>query len=151
MIFGSTASPLTKINTENMHNFPKGSYMKKGKDFRRVIEELGEIRFPSCTWDLIDKIEVRKKYVNWCGETSTVEELNAKGWLPCTAEEAGMPAEKWKPNNGDRYWLIDSIGKIDSLLWDGSEFDIWKVKTDNCFRTKEEAEAKLAEIMARGE
>lgn len=54
---------------------------------------------------------------------------------------------RWKPNKNDIYYYISSVGWfITSDTWDNWTYDIEHYAMGNCFKTKEEAEAKLEEI-----
>lgn len=51
------------------------------------------------------------------------------------------------PKIGDYCWFINSTGRIYIEENEGDYKDKYRIKTNNCFRTKEEAEARLKEIM----
>ena len=56
----------------------------------------------------------------------------------------------WKPKNGEKYWYYSTyFDNTSSCIWtDGvSDLILWKV--GNCFKTREEAEAKGKEIMEK--
>lgn len=56
--------------------------------------------------------------------------------------------ESWKPERGETYYWIDSIGNIGSYEWCGDSTDRGHYKRGNCFKTKEKAEAVSAKISA---
>ena len=51
---------------------------------------------------------------------------------------------KWKPKEGERYWVIDKTMDNDfGIRW---YFWMQGINLSNCFRTKKEAQQKLREI-----
>ena len=61
----------------------------------------------------------------------------------------------WIPKEVDNYYYIYNINGFNNKLtigkdcWDGNKIDIYRFKSGNCFRTREEAEEKYKEIMSR--
>ena len=55
-------------------------------------------------------------------------------------ENKGKP---WKPEKGEYYWFVGSWGDVSCDDWRGSSEDIFYLKSNNVFKTKGEAEAKL--------
>lgn len=59
------------------------------------------------------------------------------------------------PKYGDEYWYIDTAGRFDKSTWkdskykDDDEIDDFRMKSNNVFKTKVEAQAKLKEIMEK--
>ena len=54
----------------------------------------------------------------------------------------------WKPKKDERYWWYSYAGRAAcSTNWKGSYSDLTDWKVGNCFKTKEEAEAKENEIL----
>lgn len=79
-----------------------------------------------------------------------IQELNdqlaaeGKRWNPDTMQIEKL---RWKPNKNDIYYYISSVGWfITSETWDNWTYDIEHYEMGNCFKTKEEAEAKLEQI-----
>ncbi len=56
--------------------------------------------------------------------------------------------ESW-PKEGDRYWIIDDEGAAKWSSWCGGEYGVeeFRKKTNNIYRTKEEAQAALDKIL----
>lgn len=55
---------------------------------------------------------------------------------------------KWKPKNGDKFYMVTSFGKTDLYIYDeNNQFKKSVVEIGNCFRTKEEAEKKAKEYL----
>lgn len=55
---------------------------------------------------------------------------------------------KWKPQNGDKFYMVTSFGKTDIYIYNkDNEFQRAVVEIGNCFRTKEEAEKKAKEYL----
>lgn len=56
---------------------------------------------------------------------------------------------RWKPSYNDRYYFIELFpldASIKTHRWTNDEIDNGYYKKNNCFKTKEEAEAKLEQI-----
>lgn len=55
---------------------------------------------------------------------------------------------KWKPQNGDKFYMVTSFGKTDIYIYNkDNKFQRSVVEIGNCFRTKEEAEKKAKEYL----
>lgn len=55
---------------------------------------------------------------------------------------------KWKPQNGDKFYMVTSFGKTDIYIYNkDNEFQSAVVEIGNCFRTKQEAEKKAKEYL----
>ena len=52
--------------------------------------------------------------------------------------------ERFVPTKGDNYWFVPSSGMVSTMIWKNSNTDNYRLSQGNVFRTKEEAEAKLA-------
>ena len=81
-----------------------------------------------------------------------IQELNdqlaaeGKRWNPDTMQIEKL---RWQPKRNDSYFnILISRGTADisRYLWDDDELDTNLYKMGNCFKTKEEAEAKLEQI-----
>ena len=83
------------------------------------------------------------QYVNWSNSSSgtIVKLLNGN----CKAL-----AKPWKPKNGETYWYF-RIKREEAFLttWCYDGLDLCRWKAGNCFKTREEAEAKGKEIMEK--
>lgn len=54
----------------------------------------------------------------------------------------------WKPKKGDRFWsYLYGLERANSTKWDCGTYDLLLWKAGNCFKTREEADAKGKEIM----
>ena len=53
----------------------------------------------------------------------------------------------WKPKDGEGYYVINTLFKVLRFTWQSYSFDFDLLKSGNCFKTKEEAEAKAKEIL----
>lgn len=81
-----------------------------------------------------------------------IQELNdqlaaeGKRWNPNTMQIEKL---RWKPEYNERYYFID-LFPIDTSIkthcWVDDNIDKGYYKTNNCFKTEEEAEAKLKQI-----
>ena len=52
--------------------------------------------------------------------------------------------ERFVPTKGDNYWFVPSSGMVSTMIWKNSNTDNYRLSQGNVFRTREEAEAKLA-------
>lgn len=60
-------------------------------------------------------------------------------------EEPQQP-KRWKPKNGQIYWLIDRYGDVSDTTWNADSYDTWQHLSGNCFETKKEAEEYKKQI-----
>ena len=117
--------------------YPKGSYIVRDGERRKVLEELGELRFLS--WD-------HQQGLNWETMASvtlqTAIELEHDGWK---VEEDDEAPEPWKPEDGDHLWFLDETCTpvISCHEMPYSDLPVL-IKNGNCYRSREEAE-KAAE------
>lgn len=62
------------------------------------------------------------------------------------------PTERWIPEQGTRYYFIDSTGVIDMDYWEGVKvYSHWRFVSKNVFKTQEEAEEAYNKIMNTNE
>jgi len=52
--------------------------------------------------------------------------------------------KRFVPTKGDNYWFVQSSGMVNTMTWMNSNTDNYRLSQGNVFRTREEAEAKLA-------
>ena len=96
-------------------------------------------------------------YNDWCvyddDRIATEEEkqflldalhADGKDW---DAENKRIIEYKWKPKDGEDYYVINTLFKVLRFTWQSYSFDFDLLKSGNCFKTKEEAEAKAKEIL----
>lgn len=55
----------------------------------------------------------------------------------------------WKPETGERYYVVSDIGAVGALCWCNDEIDKRKLDIGNVFRTKSEAARALHRLKAR--
>lgn len=130
--------------------FKVGGYVvNENGYFRKILVEIQGIYFLSISFTKEEAEEeniyglTRGQHV---GNFLTIDEMNAY-FTPCTLEEAGMPVEAWEPKEGDMYWSFTPFGEIYENENLKMSCDIYRFKTKNCFRTREEVEARYKEIM----
>jgi hypothetical protein len=125
----------------------KNDYLKKGKKYRRVIEVLGELIFPSCTFKTYDELGPDGIFLRGSAIfQSTIAELEADGWKPCTAQEAGAPKESWRPMDCESYWFAEFDGNVIRSLrtnYIKSHYDNRRLAIGNVHKSPEEAIAWL--------
>ena len=54
--------------------------------------------------------------------------------------------ERWKPKEGDTYWVIWTNGDFIDFEWDDYEEDQRKYNFGNCFQTREQAEEAVRRV-----
>lgn len=56
----------------------------------------------------------------------------------------------WKPKKGEAYWHYSEVwGEVVSFEWEDCLYDFLLWKAGNCFKTKEEGDAKAKEIIEK--
>ena len=50
---------------------------------------------------------------------------------------------RWKPEDGDRYWLVNTLGTVNNSFWGNDKYDQWRYLQRNVFETEEEAQEHL--------
>lgn len=88
--------------------------------------------------------EVLLKHADTLFNTSSIEDKN--NFKSKLQEKV---KEQW-PKEGDGYYFISDMGEVDFCDWVNDEFDKFRLKTNNVFRTESEAEARLKEVMEGG-
>lgn len=61
-------------------------------------------------------------------------------------ELLNIKPNRWKPDQGDIYYYIDSSGDIIEAVFVRDKKDIYRLSINNCFNTEEEAEFRLEQI-----
>lgn len=57
--------------------------------------------------------------------------------------------ERWKPADNENYWYIDDNFDLRNVKFTNSLYDEDKIKTYNCFQSREQAEAEAEKILIR--
>lgn len=70
------------------------------------------------------------------------QELDNYGWRL-------ISSPRWIPKKSETYWAINSLGLPEFNNWDGAEFDLFRLKNNNVFKTLEECQNKIDEINSR--
>lgn len=55
---------------------------------------------------------------------------------------------RWKPKNGEPYWVCNARGDVYDTIWYKNKFDNELYESGNCFRTKEEADVANKKVKA---
>lgn len=133
-----------------MTPFPKGTYVKdEGGSFRLILEELGDMRFLSYYWH---KDDATSKYAHGllnkerAAFPHTLRELETL-YTPVSASEAGFEEERWVPEIGEPYRYLASRGTVFLDTYTDDNEDRFRLRSNNVFRTEEEALARYKEIM----
>lgn len=117
-----------------MTKFPKGSYIVREGSRRKVLEELGELRFLSMRENSMRGWEITTSY------TPHIQELEREGWKVEEVEE------EWKPKKNDWYFSVGNEGEAVSCYWSDHRADEARFKVGNCYPTREAAEAAAARV-----
>ena len=56
---------------------------------------------------------------------------------------------RWKPSEGEEYWILDSWGMAYNEIWTNSNSDPHRYDFYNCFQTREQAEQEGEKILVR--
>lgn len=56
--------------------------------------------------------------------------------------------ERWKPEDGERYFIVGSRGYVMESEWKGYTMDYARYDIGNCFKTEEQAERAAEQIKA---
>ena len=98
--------------------------------------ELNECRYKITQEEGIMYSIDREKWVRSCVLVSIINGSYSVVKLP------------WKPKNDEKYWYYsETINQATYHKWSFGNYDLCLWKLGNCFRTKEEAEAKGKEIV----
>ena len=75
-----------------------------------------------------------------------LDKLHAEGkdW---DAENKKIVEYRWKPKDGEDYYVINTLFKVLRFTWQGYCYDFDLLKIGNCFKTEEDAKAKADEII----
>lgn len=68
---------------------------------------------------------------------------HGKDW---DAKKKQLVEWKWKPKINDRYWTVCCSVYAEKALWENDVLDNERLAFDNCFKTKEEAEAMAEKV-----
>ena len=67
--------------------------------------------------------------------------------------EFAITPKPWKPEIGDTYWTVDMNSTralvTESFTWNDDMTDFCNYYCDNCFKTREEAQAQSSDILAK--
>lgn len=55
----------------------------------------------------------------------------------------------WKPELGERYYIVSDFGNVNESHWDGYSIDNFRLKIGDVFRTEAEAERMVHRLKAR--
>lgn len=90
-------------------------------------------------------------------EMKTIEEQIAE--LEAKIAELKKPKRVagWRPEVGEEYCFVDTLGLPKYCVWDNDEVDFWRLSQNNVFRTREDAFAygrisfRAQELIEQGE
>lgn len=127
-----------------MTKYPKGSYIVREGVRRKVLEELGDLRFLSTL-----KSEGR----HWETEMAVcvcehTQELERQGWK---VEEV---KEEWRPKHKETFFYVDAASRVSSCeSRPDSNYENLMLGAGNCYPTRELAEeaAERVKKAYRGE
>lgn len=76
--------------------------------------------------------ELIGEFMKWSKEFPSTRQTfeNFSEWL------SSQPEEEWVPEIGEKYWRVDSMGKVYDNRWDNYEVDNAYLAVGNCYRTE---------------
>lgn len=93
----------------------------------------------------------RRKHKFWSNTVLYLD--NDMVWKPCMNGISDLIDEEitrlpWRPKEGEFYWYpVPDTRKSDEAIWCCRDlYDTWRLDRNLCFKTREEAEAKWAEL-----
>jgi hypothetical protein len=99
---------------------------------------------------------MKSKYKNSVRDI-LIDFFSKEGWTEdgrkFIADQLKEKVEEQWPKKFDIYYFIDDRGKVQKCLWGNYvsekdfKYDQYRLKTNNVFKTKSEAEARLKEVM----
>jgi len=105
-----------------MSEFPKGSYIVRDGERRKILGEVGDIRFVSANSEYGEKWETVAMFYNH------IAELKDDGWKP--------EGEKWQPKIGETYASVhvshDSVD-VEDHVWSGGSIDLGRLALGNVY------------------
>lgn len=67
--------------------------------------------------------------------------------------ELSVVPKLWKPEVGDTYWIVNTLSNgalfTESSIWNEDMTDFCRYYCENCFKTREEAQAQSVEVYAK--
>ncbi len=90
--------------------YKKGDVFKNESLRIKILEVLGELYFCSEIWDTKEAASYQSKI---SGTFFSEAALSAHGWSLCPPDQTLLPAEKWVPKEGERWFFgyVTSDGK----------------------------------------
>jgi hypothetical protein len=83
-----------------------------------------------------------KELLNQCLDVELTEEQEEQ-----IRKYLGVKPKRWKPEHSERYYYVDCYGEVDVAVFDeNDELESFGLLTNNCFKTREEAEFRLEQI-----
>jgi hypothetical protein len=118
-----------------------GSKLKNEYGFERIILELSKSDV-LCVLSGGEHIVDGQTRGYYCTAWYTPEELDKNGYTL-------VSSPRWIPKIGDTYFTIYNDGSYGDWCWTGDKVDLFRLKTDNVKRTREECQKKIDEINSR--
>ena len=77
---------------------------------------------------------------------------SAQALIEKLKENQSKMVKRWKPNKGEEYFCVDSVGKIEkSFFTPNLNADIFRYTVGNCFKTEQEAQKELDRMVTEQE
>jgi len=124
---------LTNLYNKKKIKYPVGSIIDAYCKSSRKVVDLTKNEF-ACLLQYMDGTLEEKWF--------TQKQLDDQGY-------ALVSSPRWIPEMGDQYWTADFSGHARWETWDGNQTDIFNLKRDNVFKTREECQKKIDEINSR--
>jgi hypothetical protein len=89
------------------------------------------------------KAELQKQFDEWVDQGKQLKEQ-----IDALPDDKPALTGRWKPKDGEKYWLIDLTGGVSWSQWDDCTNDRHRYALGNTYRTEEEAQAALDQQLA---
>jgi hypothetical protein len=81
--------------------------------------------------------------------TGEMDEVSPVFLSEFLADMLAEPVEEWSPEVGEKYWFIDSEGRVAEVRWDDEGFDRRVRSFLGVYPTRQAAEEALQEIKSK--
>lgn len=116
--------------------YKKGDVLKLGEYRMRVLEVLGDLYFLSSMWN---KAGYAERYSKLSARSLTEYQLSSSGWSLCPTDQTLLPAEKWVPKEGEK-WFFGYVTSDGEACANFSQMSCEaEAKIGNVHKTSEEA------------
>ena len=109
------------------------SHFEDNKTSKIKIIDISSNKFLAAITEIDDGISIKwvtQEYLDMCGYKL-------------------VSAPRWIPEIGECYFASSNVGDLNSWNWCNNDWDRFRLKSDNVFKTREECQKKIEEINSR--